>query len=185
MNKKLELRGIFLSACNLSRRATSPLKNENGFALILALSMLAIMSLLVSMALNTANMETGISGNYRTAQLAFDSAQRAVEYASTKGDIYTSLGLGPGSAPYDLDDNDGDGNDGDDTDEVNIKGGTNWGLSGTDNYVAYQMAAAIPPGSGSDPTYFEAHYYIVNVTGAGPRNSLARVEAQVGRIVPK
>ncbi len=135
------------------------------------------------MALNTATTEISISGNYRTAQIAFESAQRAVEYAATSGDIYTSLG--PGSAPYDLDDNDGDGNDGDDTDEVNIRAGTDWGLAGTNNFVAFQMAGGLPPGSGSDPTYFEARYYIVNAAGAGPNNSVARVESQIGRIVPK
>lgn len=160
-----------------------PLRNQEGFALVLAISMLAVLSVVGVMALNTSTTEIGISGNYRTAQTAFDSAQRALEYATTNGDIYTSLG--PGSAPYDLDDNDGDGNDGDDTDEVNIRAGTDWGLAGTDNSVEFQMAAGLPPGSGSDPTYFEARYYIVDVTGEGPNNSLARIESQVGRIVPK
>ncbi len=183
MNKKFEFKAIVQPVGNLHQRGINPLKNENGFALILVISVLAIMSLLGVMALNTATSETGISRNYRTSQIAFDSAQRAVEYAATNGNIYTSLG--PASAAYDLDDNDGDGNDGDDTDEVNIKGGTNWGLSGTDNFVEYQMSSGLPPGSGSDPTYFEARYYIVNVTGGGPNNSLARVESQIGRIVPK
>ncbi len=183
MNKKIESEDVIYSGCNLNQKRVNPLGNENGFALILVISVLAIMSLLGVMALNTATSETGISRNYRTSQIAFDSAQRAVEYAATNGNIYTSLG--PASAAYDLDDNDGDGNDGDDTDEVNIKGGTNWGLEGTDNYVAYQMSSGLPPGSGSDPTYFAARYYIVNVTGGGPNNSLARVESQIGRIVPK
>ncbi len=183
MNNKFEFKDMLHSVDNLNRKGINPLKNENGFALILVISVLAIMSLLGAMALNTATSETGISRNYRTSQIAFDSAQRAVEYAATNGNIYTSFG--PASVAYDLDDNDGDGNDGDDTDEVNIKGGTNWGLNGTNNFVEYQMSSGLPPGSGSDPTYFEARYYIVNVTGEGPNNSLARVESQIGRIVPK
>jgi hypothetical protein len=155
-------------------KTNTTLKDERGFVLILAMAMLLIMSILGTMALNTATTETGISGNYRTAQIAFDSAQRAVEYASTNGNIY--LNLGPGSAPYDLDNT---------TDQTLIAAGSNWGLSGTENFVEFQMAGGLPPGSGSDPTYFEARYYIVNASGEGPANSVAHLEAQIGRIVPK
>ncbi len=156
------------------RQALQPLNNERGFALILALSMLVIMSILGVMALNTATTETSISGNYRTAQMAFETAERAVEYASTRQTIYASLG--PGSAPYDLDNT---------TDQTNIEAGTGFGLEGSDNYVEFQLTTNLPPGSGSDPTYFEARYYIVNVTGQGPNDSKKRIEAQYGRIVPK
>lgn len=158
----------------LPAQMSAQLDNERGFVLILALVMLLIMSIIGTMSLNTATTETSITGNYRSAQTAFHSAQRAVEYAAANGNIY--LSLGPGSAPYDLDNL---------TDQTNIAAGTDWGLSGTDNFVEFQMTGGLPPGTGSDPTYFEARYYIVNATGAGPGNSVASVETQIGRIVPK
>ena len=150
---------------------TKPLRNADGFALILAISMLAIMSILGVMALNTADTETGISGNYRTAHTAFVSAERALAYASFNGDILDNLSAGS----YDLN-----------ADDDDIEVGTGWGLD-TDvaNTIDFQMAGGLPPGSGSDPTYFEARYYIINVTGVGPNNSRARIESQIGRIVPK
>jgi Tfp pilus assembly protein PilX len=151
------------------------LTNQKGFALVLSLLMLLIMSILGAMTMNSSVLESMVSGNYRTNQVAFDTAQRAVEYSATNGDIYTNLG--PGSVAHDLDTNAADQN--------NINAGTGWGLAGTDNYVAYQLTTNLPPGSGSDPTYFEARYYIINVTGAGPDNARQRIEAQYGRIVPK
>lgn len=161
----------------------TPLGNQRGIALILAISMLAIMSVLGAMALSTSSTEIGLSGNYRTNQLAFYSAQRAVEYAMTNGDIYNAIGTGS----IDLE----TGNH-----PTNIAGGTADGRGlflaasdtddgPTDNKVSYQFASSLPPGSGSDPTYFEARYYLINVTGEGPNNSIKAIEAQVGRIVPK
>ncbi|OEU69935.1 MAG: hypothetical protein BA864_12825 [Desulfuromonadales bacterium C00003093] len=160
-----------------------PLNNQRGMALILAISMLAIMSILGAMALSTSSTEVGLSGNYKTTQLAFYSAQRALEYATTNGDIYASIGTGV----IDLETGDH---------PTNIIGGTAEGLgifeiSGDadegplDNKVTHLLTGNLPPGSGSDPTYFEARYYLINVTGEGPRNSIARIESQVGRIVPK
>jgi hypothetical protein len=150
--------------------------NERGVALVLAMGMLTLMSIIGAMALSTSSTEIGLSGNYKTSQLAFYSAQRAVEYAMTNGDIYSTIGtdsidLEAGNHP------------------ANIAGGTDEAMGlvvdGQDNLVSFQAAGNLPPGSGSDPTYFEARYYLVNVTGQGPNNSVARVEAQIGRIVPK
>ena len=157
---------------------TKPLKNSNGIALILAISMLAILSILGVMALNTADTETAISGNYRTSHMAFVTAERALAYASTNSQILDGLSGGI----YNL-------NDDDYSDTANIEAGTGWGLDDTvNNTVEFQMAGGLPPGSGSDPTYFEARYYVINVSGAdmtGTNNSKARIESQIGRIVPK
>lgn len=165
------------------RRLKGPVENERGIALVLAMGMLVIMSVIGVMSLSTSSTELGLSGNYKTSQLAFYSAQRAVEYSMTNGDIYSGIGTG------DIDLETGDH-------ATNIAGGTDEGMgiyqepgdtdeSAEDNKVNFLAAGGLPPGSGSDPTYFEARYYIVNVSGEGPRNSIARVETQIGRIVPK
>lgn len=151
-----------------------PVRNQDGIALILAISMLAIMSGLGMMALSTTDTELNLSGNFRTSQMAFFSAQRAVEYAMTNGDIFNVIGTGS----VDLESTEH---------ETNIEAGTGFGLDTTasNNTIRHQMTGSLPPGSGSDPTYFESRYYLIDVTGKGPNNSSARVEAQVGRIVPK
>ena len=48
-----------------------PLANERGVALLLALAMLAIMTVIGVFALDTSTTEVKISGNYRTSQEAF------------------------------------------------------------------------------------------------------------------
>jgi hypothetical protein len=51
--------------------------------------------------------------------------------------------------------------------------------------VQFLNAGALPPGSGTDPTYFQSRYYAISVTGEGPNNSVSRIDAQVARVVPK
>jgi hypothetical protein len=51
--------------------------------------------------------------------------------------------------------------------------------------VIFTSSGSLPPGSGSDPTYFQSRYYVIDVTAEGPNRASSRVEAQVARIVPK
>ena len=149
------------------------LAGENGMALVLTLVMLTIMSLLGVLALSSSSTEVGISGNYRSSQQAFYAAERAVEYAMTAQNIFDSIGVGNINLTGDY--------------ATDIAAGTgNSGLkSGATNQVSYLTSGSLPPGSGSDPTYFQARYYIITATGQGPNNSAAQVESQVARIVPK
>jgi hypothetical protein len=156
------------------------LSGERGTALVLALVMLALMSILGALALSTSSTEVGISGNYRFAQQALLAADRAVEYAVTNEDIFNRIGTGS----IDLDD---DAGAADNLVHVNnIAAGTgDSGLSGSDNEVEYIGVGGIPPGYGSDPALFQGRYYVVRVTARGPNNSSSRVEQQVVRVVPK
>jgi hypothetical protein len=76
--------------------ATAGFKNEQGMALILALVMLALLGILGSFALSTATTEMRVSGNYRTAQGAYYSADVASEYLKTQGDL-VSIKVVPGT----------------------------------------------------------------------------------------
>ena len=58
--------------------------NENGFVLILTMVMLATLSILGVMVLNTTNTELGITANARTNSDAFVAAELATEYAKQK-----------------------------------------------------------------------------------------------------
>jgi Tfp pilus assembly protein PilX len=148
------------------------------------LVILALMSILGALALSTSTTEVGISGNYRASQQAFFAAERAVEYAITNEAIFDTIATGS----VDLN-TDGSATPGDTRDDhlPNIVAGTV--SSGLDpaaaNQVVYLTSGALPPGTGSDPTYFQARYYVVSVTAQGPNNASARVESQVARIVPK
>jgi len=161
------------TVCKISDSVRS-LTNERGAALIIALVMLALMSMIGIMALNSTDTELSISTNYRASQEAFYAAERAVEFAETNGAIYSAIGTdavdlnGTDYAPTIKDDD------------------TRSGLKADElNEVRYLTTGALPPGSGSDPTYFQSRIYTINVTTEGPSGATSRVEAQVARIVPK
>jgi hypothetical protein len=147
---------------------------ESGMILVLAMSMLFIMSIIGVMALNTSSTELGISGNHKSSQEAFYAADRGVEYGMTRGDIYETIGL----SSVDLESGDH---------KTKISAGLSGsGLkTGADNHVTFLTSGNLPPGSGSDPTYFQARYYVIGVTGQGPKNTESRIECEVARIVPK
>ncbi len=148
-------------------------REQNGAALIIALSMLAILSLLGTIVLNSTHAELSIASNYRAGQQAFYAAERAVEYSMTSETIYSTIGEGS----VDLVD---------DHAAVIAADTTNSGLKeGELCRVSYLASGSLPPGSGFDPTRFQARYYIVSATSEGALGATARVEAQVARVVPR
>jgi len=56
-------------------------RDERGMALILTLSMLAILSLLGAFALSTTNTELGVTTNFRTGRESFAASERILEYS--------------------------------------------------------------------------------------------------------
>jgi type IV pilus assembly protein PilX len=158
-------------------------RDERGMALILTLVMLTLMSLLGALALSTSDSELGISSNYRSSQEAFYAAERGLEYATMSQAIYSQP---LSNFPVSLTNNDPSV---DTTAEANIAVGTGNSRSGLRdgavNQVNYVGSGPLPPGSGSDPTYFQSRFYAIDITGQGPSNSAVRLQAQVARIVPK
>lgn len=57
-------------------------RSEGGFALVLTMSMLLVLSVLGILVLNATNTDLTITTNYRSAADAFGAAERAVEYAT-------------------------------------------------------------------------------------------------------
>jgi len=57
------------------------LRDERGMALVLTLSMLAILSVLGAFALSTTNTELGVTANFRSSRESFLAAERIIEYA--------------------------------------------------------------------------------------------------------
>lgn len=156
------------------------LGNERGFALILVLVMLTILSILGSMVLSTSSTEMNISGNYRNSREAFFAADRAIEYAMANPSIVRNIGV------TDLNATDADP-------ERNHRGNLTLGSTGLDpdaqnqvvNFGAGQLPAKLKATYGDK---FGANYYLITVTGArfsGTEvRSSARVEAQRIRLFP-
>ncbi len=149
--------------------AMNSIRNEKGVALVMAMVMLVLMSILGALAISTSTTEIGISGNYKNSQVAFYTADAAIERAQTDSSIYSSIV--PGSVES----------------WPSGSGANTWNIgSNTASVrVEYLTSGALPPGSGSDPESFQAYYFLATVTAAGPNNSEYSAEAQMARVVPK
>ncbi len=156
------------------------LGNQQGFALVLVMGMLTILSLLGAMVLSSSSTEVGISGNYRTSREAFFAAESAVMYAMGNAEIVKS------TLSVDL-------NETSLTPALDHATNLTLGSSGLDPNAVNQV---INLGPGLLPVplravygdKFGANYYLISVTGArisnGQVRSAARIEAQSVRLFP-
>lgn len=144
------------------------LSDQRGIALILALSMLVILSLLGALALSVSTTDVQISGNLKNSQNSFFAAEAAVEYAMGNADIIQSTGV------TDLDGVDH---------RENLKLDTN----------AANEVVSLGPGELPDSLSsrfgrekFGGAYYTISVTGVGVNErSQTKIEAQQVRVYQK
>ncbi|MCF6178528.1 MAG: pilus assembly PilX N-terminal domain-containing protein [Geopsychrobacter sp.] len=181
--------------CRALRPATRTLGNQQGMALIVTLGILAVLSVLGALLLNTTTTEIKISRNYLDSQQAMYVAERAVEYAYERAtNIAGDVDL--------INDNDGSGNphvdsiaidiDGDGTADASLEANPPVGTAGHDpdkNRLRFVGAGPPPTGSGSDASKFKANYYVVRATGVYPlavaNPARSTIIAEAGRVVPK
>lgn len=166
---------------------TCCLKNERGSALIIALLLLAIMSILGTVLMSTATTEIQLSGNYHNTQESFYTADRAIEYS-----MQSASG---GSDVVDLY-NDQNNSIASPTLHRNLIDLGQSGLEATTvttvddrNSVTYISSGAPPVGSGSDASLFQARNYAVDTVGVFPITSATpsrtELRSQFAKIVPK
>ncbi len=150
--------------------------NERGIVLVLCLFMLLLLTLLGAFATSTSMTELSIAGNYRNAETALNVADSGAAFAEGNSTIYITIGNGSWPTP-----------------------GTGTGTNPNDNAVAVGNSAAdvrvdyiatgpVQPGhliQVNAVNGFQANYFAITSTGAGPNNSQARVETQIEKIVPK
>ncbi len=149
----------------------TPVGNERGTALILALVMLTVMSLLGALALTTTDSELGISTNFRASQEAFIAAERAVEFAMSNAAVFGVVGQGT----LDLNEFNDD-----------IRVGRSQLDTSAVNEIEFLSSGDLPPGAESDPTYFEGRYYRITATGTVDGHpAVSSIETQFVRIFPK
>ncbi len=174
---------------------TGTLGNQRGMALIVTLGILAVLSILGALLLNTTTTEIRISRNYLDAQQAMYVAERAVEYA------YEGATIIAGDVDL-INDNDSSGNphvdsieidiDGDGTADAGLEANPAFGSAGHDpdkNRIRFVGVGPPPTGSGSDASKFKANYYVVRATGVYPlavaNPARSTIIAEAGRVVPK
>lgn len=156
-----------------------PLANERGVALLLALAMLAIMTVIGVFALDTSTTEVKISGNYRTSQEAFFAADRAAMFALGEAKFpFTEapVGVDPKSAEAralntrlirDL--------------TGSNKGSTIVAAGSAGTSLKQGTVELIFMGTevgGGMSAEFPVRYYLVNAVVGGPDGSEARIEVQ-------
>jgi Tfp pilus assembly protein PilX len=159
-------------------------RNERGIALIMALVLLALLTMLGTWALDTSSTDLKIAGNYRNAETAFSLADTAAAYAAsptmltnaclTISACTSSIG---GSTSYTIP-------------SINISGNT---ASGTIEFLGkgplpingsiYDAQILGLTSSGTSQTSFSGLYFSVTTVGTGPNNAKAQIETTVAQVV--
>lgn len=149
----------------------SKLKEEKGMALVMAVSMLLILTILGALSWSVSNRQVGSAGELQSSYQAFFAAQRGIEYALNR-DVLVNL-----SGNEDLAST---------THKPNIDAGNSI-ATGRGEIQAGEIVDA-GPGEvplrlraryGSD---FGANYYFISVEARGPRGATEEVETQVVRL---
>jgi hypothetical protein len=146
-------------------------RNQNGFAIITAIFVLALITLSGVMVIQTTNNELQISTNDQINKISFYAAEAARTYVVFNGDLSDSSNMEPGS-PLNFP-------DADPALTQLLSADSNQSFNGT---VEYLNSALPPRGSGYKAEQFQAHRYRMICTGYGPRNSQTRIEAGFYRI---
>jgi hypothetical protein len=172
MNRGQYTAGIQRIEGTMKQERKSIMKNERGVALIVAMVMLLLLTMIGIFALNTSSTELRIVGNYRNTEEAFFVADAGVAYAQTAATIYDSLRLGPpvpvtswpvtGTAPVSV---------GSDQADVTVV----WVASS--NIVPAKIAAV------TDPDAVKViNHFMGTITGHGPNNATVILESEFVRL---
>lgn len=170
-------------------RPLRPCANQRGMALIIAISVLAIMSILGGVLMTTSTTEIQLSGNYRRNLESFYAADRALTYVYRGGvgvsdnpiDLYNAQDASVSPAVYHRDR------------LVAGSGGleqSSYVANQDDrNSIVYLGSSPPPAGLPVDISMFKAKNYSVRVDGVSPVNSSSpsrtSIRSQYSIIVPK
>lgn len=148
-------------------------ENERGLALVLALVMLALLTILGVWAIGTASTNLKIAGNFRSTQNAFYAADAALAYAANP-DVLSKVYL------YSL----ATGSTAEWSQVISI------GTTTANIKVDYLGSGPLPAGSIYDGDLdvngnprFHGRYFVVNTEGNAANNAEVAVEAAVVQVV--
>jgi hypothetical protein len=152
----------------MKREQKYSMKNESGIALIVAMVMLLLLTMLGIFALNTSSTELRIAGNYKNTEEAFFAADAGVAYGQTSATIYGSLRLGPPVPVTSWAGTVAVGSDQADVGVVWVAGST---------IVPAKIAAV------TDPDAVKViNHFVGTVTGHGPNNAAVTIESEFVRL---
>lgn len=172
-----------------------PVANERGFALILVLVILLLLSIVGASILATSTSELKMSGLSRTTEETFYAADAAMEFGQTSSIIYNSLlpvagNVWPVAGSGVLLDANGNPTQTASTDrnynELPVNGRK------VKVRVSYASTGPVPAGFGTESdsglgsgTGFKANFYVVDVKSETSNTSVVELESTVARVVPK
>jgi hypothetical protein len=146
--------------------------NQNGFAIIIVVSVLALITLVGIMATRTTSTELQIATSDEIYKISFYAAEASRAYVINNGDLYGAANIDPGNPIGFPDDSD-----------INLiqalDSGSRQFFGGT---VEYLSSSTPPRGAGFQAGKFRSHVYQMMCTGYGPRNSETTIEVGFYRI---
>jgi Tfp pilus assembly protein PilX len=169
------------------------IRSQEGFALILTMSMLIILSVLGILVLTATNTDLAITTNYRSASDAFSAAERAVEYAANPDILFqtgdTHLGLVDGSDNLVTDETvagltvaDRWAHLQDTASGTELTKSTDLSINVINNLGPSELPVTLRNKFGDE---FAGNYYRINVEARARNNSRARIETEKVRIFKK
>ena len=151
--------------------------NEKGIALVVALVMLALLTLLGTFALSTSSTELFITGNYRNSQYAFYAADAGIEYG--KWVVRETFDIMPGTDMSCLPAPAAGKNC--KTDKTYLKKVFE-GTNNSEGEVRVEWVKTGRPPAGYADDEYVADYYTINARGTGPGNAIVELESMVVRM---
>jgi hypothetical protein len=152
----------------MKQERKSVMKNERGVALIVAMVMLLLLTMIGIFALNTSSTELRIVGNYKNTEVAFFAADAGIAFGQTSASIYESLRLGP---PVPVTSWNGSVSVSSNSADVGVV----WVASS--NIVPAKIAAV------TDPDAVKViNHFMGTVTGHGPNNAAVTIESEFVRL---
>ncbi len=146
--------------------------NQNGFAIVTVVFVLAFITLAGVMMIETTNNELQISTNDQIYKSSFYAAEAAKSYVMLNSDLYGSGNIDP-TDPENF------------PDDINttvtqlLATNSSQSFNGT---VEYLSSAEPPRGSGFQSGKYRAHRYRMTCNGYGPRDSRIQIETGFYRI---
>ena len=163
----------------IEKRLPPSLKAEQGYATIMALLVLALLTLMGISGITTSSSEVRSATNDNLHKMAFYSAEASRAYIVNNRNLYGVDNIDAASQPHLFPNNSNP--------YVPVTAGTvapfNLGNGMSFNGSVQYLGGATPPrGSGYDTSKFRAHQYSANCIGAAPRNTNEQIEAGFYRI---
>ena len=155
------------------------LRNEDGSAIILALMILVLLTVIGIAGSNSTRTEMKIASNDKLNKITFYAAEAARAYVRAKVDLYGPDNITVGSSHWFPNYSDPYVQAASEADVADYTLNTFQSFIGS---IAYTGFSDPPRGSGYEAGKFRSHRYTMTCTGNGPRNSSSDILAGFYRI---